>query len=562
MGASSSIGAAKVAPKGAASALQQRNNKTAVHSHKDVLLAGDRAPLQFMINFLSSNGLTVQTYAEDEDMSLLVRGNSRIVAQSTVCVIFITADMMDKFEQCIASYGDSNDIRVTGLYMVVTNKDKSVVVPVVSQEARSHPKWSEFADNYLAEENIFPINQAAQAYGDAIYDKIMDIIDATILVPQFDNSTLQPSSSGRLFLDSSNTGGGEIDIFDAEAHAAASKAETYYKLAQSFQAAHNLPDAAKWYKQAGDLGHVASQYAYGMCLLLGEGIPRDEVEAVRHLRHAAKQHHRAAQNVLGECYLHGVGVKPHARRAFRMFYYASKGEVPQALYNLGYCYLTGAGIDQDTELAMRYLQVAAAANSVAAEYQLGECYADGLGVEQDDIIAIQWYTRAATHGHSGAAYILGAHYASLQQHEQSLEWMLRSAYSGHAQAQHAMAKTILMKTMRTQFTTEDAINWLRSSANQGLAEAQWDLGNCYFQGLHSLDRNLTFAVTLFSLAAEQGLQQAQLQLATCYKEGLGVEKDRDIGDRWYAIAMGAQNPSEHHDESSDIAYMVTEMSTP
>ena len=92
----------------------------------------------------------------------------------------------------------------------------------------------------------------------------------------------------------------------------------------------------------------------------GEGVPQDDVEAVRWYRLAADQGHAPAQS------------------------------------NLGVMYDTGRGVPQDDVEAAKWTRLAADQGHARAQYNLGVMYSTGRGVPQDDVEAHKWVNLAAS----------------------------------------------------------------------------------------------------------------------------------------------------------------------
>ena len=114
----------------------------------------------------------------------------------------------------------------------------------------------------------------------------------------------------------------------------------------------------------------------GSLLLNGRGgVEKDEVEAVKWFRKAAKQGDRAAQCLLGDCYAQGRGVEQDEAEAVKWYRKAANTKK----HNPG-------------------LPV--------AQRRLGDCYAEGRGVEQDFEKAAIWYRKAAERGDERAAAAL------------------------------------------------------------------------------------------------------------------------------------------------------------
>lgn len=66
-------------------------------------------------------------------------------------------------------------------------------------------------------------------------------------------------------------------------------------------------------------GDARAQWQLGNCYADGRGVPKDDREAVKWYRLAAKQGEAEAQFYLGNCYVHGWGVPKDDRRAKKWF---------------------------------------------------------------------------------------------------------------------------------------------------------------------------------------------------------------------------------------------------
>ena len=98
----------------------------------------------------------------------------------------------------------------------------------------------------------------------------------------------------------------------------------------------------------------------------GEGVPKDDAEAVRWYRLAAAQGYALAQ------------------------------------LNLGLMYANGEGVPEDDAEAVRWYRLAAEQGYATAQFNLGLMYANGEGVPEDDVTAYAWLNIAAAQGQSSA----------------------------------------------------------------------------------------------------------------------------------------------------------------
>ena len=102
-------------------------------------------------------------------------------------------------------------------------------------------------------------------------------------------------------------------------------------------------------QQRAEQGHADAQSRLGYMYDTGEGVPQDDVEAVKWYRLAADQGHDAAQYLLGVMYNSGRGVPQDYTQAFIWYRLAAAQGYAAAQYNLGVLYDTGQGVPQDDQ---------------------------------------------------------------------------------------------------------------------------------------------------------------------------------------------------------------------
>ena len=100
-------------------------------------------------------------------------------------------------------------------------------------------------------------------------------------------------------------------------------------------------------------------YQKGSCYLDGEGVERDEVEALKWFRKSAALHYARSQAQVGD------------------FYNSGKG-----------------GVAKDKEEAVNWFRAAAEQNYAYAQLQLGIKYAIGDGIEKNAAEAEKWINKA------------------------------------------------------------------------------------------------------------------------------------------------------------------------
>ncbi len=87
-------------------------------------------------------------------------------------------------------------------------------------------------------------------------------------------------------------------------------------------------------RQAADQGDAEAQNKLGYMYFTGEGVAKNDQEAVKWFRKAAEQGHAKAQFNLGLSYSKGEGVQEDDQKAIMWYQKAAEQGIPSAQYNL------------------------------------------------------------------------------------------------------------------------------------------------------------------------------------------------------------------------------------
>ena len=154
---------------------------------------------------------------------------------------------------------------------------------------------------------------------------------------------------------------------------------------------------------AADQGHALAQYNLGWAYDHGEGVAKDQQEAVRWYRIAADQGLANAQSNLGVAYDTGEGVAKDQQEAVRWYRMAADQGYALAQNNLGVAYYTSKGVAKDQREAVRWWHKAAEQGHALAQNNLGVSYLKGEGVITDEREAYIWFSIAKANGNENAA---------------------------------------------------------------------------------------------------------------------------------------------------------------
>lgn len=155
-------------------------------------------------------------------------------------------------------------------------------------------------------------------------------------------------------------------------------------------------------KDRAESGNAQAQVQLGRAYASGNGVAKDEAEAVRWFRRAAEQGDAAAEDWLGKMYLSGRGVAANPSEGAYWIRKAVEQGDAHAEFDLAVMYAQGRGVAKDENEAAKWMQKAADQGLARAQFELGVMYARGRGVSQNESAAAAWYRKAADQGNAAA----------------------------------------------------------------------------------------------------------------------------------------------------------------
>ena len=171
----------------------------------------------------------------------------------------------------------------------------------------------------------------------------------------------------------------------------------------------NQTEAIRYYKMAADQGDPGAQTGYAMHLLRGDGIPRDINEARRYLKLAVGQGHPGAQTIY---------------KVFDLMYSDSDIDVTD-----------------DCAGPARDLKMAADRGDAEAQVRYAAALENGEDVPCDIEMSMRYYKMAADQGHPEGQFKYG--YGLLNGYlvdgrEQAYRYLLMAAEQGHEEARSTL----------------------------------------------------------------------------------------------------------------------------
>jgi TPR repeat protein len=147
-------------------------------------------------------------------------------------------------------------------------------------------------------------------------------------------------------------------------------------------------------KEIAYAGNVNAQVQLGVIYLTGDGVARDDAEALKWLRKAADQDNALAERYLAEMYFKGRGVPADVAEAARWLRLAAEQGDAESEHNLAVLYTQGLGVPRNMKEAASWMRKSAEQNLAAGEQGLGTFYENGDGMPPDPFEAASWYRKA------------------------------------------------------------------------------------------------------------------------------------------------------------------------
>lgn len=175
-------------------------------------------------------------------------------------------------------------------------------------------------------------------------------------------------------------------------------------------------------------GDAASLHNLAMCFLIGEGRPRNHIQALALYEQAADQNHAHSHLSVARMYLDGRVAREDHARALKHFRMAAEMGVEGAWIEYGLALpLTDDGQTQ----ACTAFETAASAGQAAGMRLLADCYASGRGKPKDAERAQVLYERSAELGNVNATMKLQGRTLSGTSSAVALregcDWVIRTA---------------------------------------------------------------------------------------------------------------------------------------
>ncbi len=291
-----------------------------------------------------------------------------------------------------------------------------------------------------------------------------------------------------------------------------------YLLGRTNESVQDYSTAAQEYMQAAGQGYAAAMNALGALYAKGQGVAKDDGQALVWFRNAAAGGDAEGMANVGTAYAAGDGVAKSDPDALTWYQNSANAGNGDGMLGLARMYLVGEGVTQDISVGSYWADKARAAGNIEDSKMMeeaGELYQQGLIVPQSDPEAAAWYREAAEAGNEEGMYHLGL--------------MLRAGKGVAWNETEAMQWFTSCLSFNSQHVRQDLPVFV------GCAQ---QLGRGYFDGLGGGTQDYSQAAIWFRYAAERNDPWSEVYMGIIDENGWGMAKDTDAAKSWFTKAAG------------------------
>lgn len=278
----------------------------------------------------------------------------------------------------------------------------------------------------------------------------------------------------------------------------------------------------------------------GLMYLEGDGVPKDDAEAVRWYQLGAQRGDAAAESYMGERYYLGKGAPKDYAQAFALFKSSAEQGYADGQHNLATCYHEGIGVAKNETEALEWSRKGAEQGNKNSLQFLAAAYYNGWGVPKDEATAYVWLRIAQAAGNFDPnLYAIAANLPEPQLKEANrrvVEWLRNHDADDRFQTELAYMYLVgegrLLLGKGIQKDLAESVKWARLAAEGGNPRGQLLLAGRYESG-EGVPKDDVEALKWLRKAAEQGNPTAEAALGGRYEGGRGVERSEVEALNWY-----------------------------
>ncbi|MGH9642644.1 MAG: tetratricopeptide repeat protein [Terriglobales bacterium] len=278
-------------------------------------------------------------------------------------------------------------------------------------------------------------------------------------------------------------------------------------------------------------GDAMAQLDLGRAYADGNGVSKDDRQAVKWYRSAADQGNATAQNNLGLMLRFGRGVDEDKKESLMWFRKAAKQENPNALFNLGAAYYNGDGVGVDDEAAYAWFLLAQDFGSQSGADAVKRTRAERINAPLK-VFESRTFERIGDMYQSGDVLP--------QSTSKALVWYRKGAGTDSPRVQVKLAN-LLLRDSSNAASVDEGRRLCHRAADANFGPGAYCVGFLYQKGL-GIKRDLGTSAKWFHKAADHGVPEAAFQLGEMYWKGDGLKQDRVAAYKFMYMASISNFP--------------------
>lgn len=328
--------------------------------------------------------------------------------------------------------------------------------------------------------------------------------------------------------------------------------KTIFQKNESERFALEKANAFYWWCRAQNQDEPETWCQLGRLYAAGQGVERDEKEAIKWYKKAASRNNAEAQYNIGRSYYYGQGVKQDSAEAMKWHLKAAENGYAVAQCYIGNLYFRGEEVKKDDSKALEWYLKAAEQNDIEAQFMVGKLYEASKEIVRNPEEAVKWFNKSVTQDIKYAVKVGDYYYEVLQDFVKALEYYLKGAEQGNVEVQIKAGLLYEAGINGIKRNSEEAVKWFNKAFAQDVSYAK-KIGKIYYRGKRnsgyagefrtSVKQDFAKALEWYLKAAEQNDEHSQFRIGVLYEAGIkGVKKDSAEAFKWFTKTV-TQDPT-------------------
>ncbi|NIP27870.1 MAG: hypothetical protein GWN67_25405 [Phycisphaerae bacterium] len=255
---------------------------------------------------------------------------------------------------------------------------------------------------------------------------------------------------------------------------------------------------------------------------------------------------------IGQKYHKGNGLWRNNIEAVKWYKRAAAAGNADAIGELGLAYIYGQqyGLEEDEEAGIKLLNEAVVKGSASAAYELGNYHRPSFYNKGDRKKAIEMYQIAVKRGYSKAFPALAEQYVELDNGTEALRW----ANCGDEPNKNDTTGHRLWEIKRADADSDSR------------GRCSYIKGEVYALGIGDIEQDLALAKGFFEESHRNLSLDGAWAISAMYREGIGVEADASLAEKWKSNAiklfpLAFPDPDWHEENIKSFAKKLLQAST-